>query len=224
MIKKLLGLIGVAIFCLSCGGISSAAQLQVGPGEQYTQLQEAVDAAQSGDRIIVKPGRYEADMPIYLKGKQNLQIAGEGQVDIICTQMDKNVIQLEECENIQLSNLHAQHDPGVTIRTCNGAVVLVGNSQKIRIEGCELNGSGAIGVKCYKSQEITIARNNIHNNSLFGIWLIDTGPVVIEENIIAKNKTAFDFRWSHDIYGRKNQVQDNNDDMHLYETNNVTLN
>lgn len=43
---------------------ASAASLTVGPGEMYTTIQEAVDAADPGDTIIVMPGEYTEDVVI----------------------------------------------------------------------------------------------------------------------------------------------------------------
>jgi nitrous oxidase accessory protein NosD len=51
------------------GGVSLAATLTVGPGQAYTTIQSAIDAASAGDTINVKTGLYNEDLVI---NKNNL--------------------------------------------------------------------------------------------------------------------------------------------------------
>ncbi len=55
-------LLGVLII-LSTGALSGET-LRVGPGEAYTDIQSAIDAAKDGDTVLVDPGEYTITRPL----------------------------------------------------------------------------------------------------------------------------------------------------------------
>lgn len=64
----------VALAALLAPGGADAADLRVGPSEAYTDLDDALAAASSGDRILVTPGTYTGDYRVTRK----VEIVGVG--------------------------------------------------------------------------------------------------------------------------------------------------
>ena len=56
----------------------------------------------------------------------------------------------------------------------------------VLIEKCDLNGSGIVGIAAYRTKNLTVSNNFIHQNSQYGI--IYQGPQIeIKGNIFEKN-------------------------------------
>jgi hypothetical protein len=67
----------MAVLCIfSLVGTGAAAQIEVGDGQEYRTIADAVNAADSGDIILVKEGIYSIDDSVFLK--ENIVICGAG--------------------------------------------------------------------------------------------------------------------------------------------------
>ena len=69
-------MLGVAMLWVSLSGF---AEDRLVP-EVYPTIQEAIGAAGSGDRVVVAPGQYTADVPITFLGKAITVVAEAGMV------------------------------------------------------------------------------------------------------------------------------------------------
>ena len=63
-------------------GVSTAATLTVGPGQAYTTIQSAINAASAGDTINVKAGLYTEDLDIDKNNLALKSIDGPGLAEI----------------------------------------------------------------------------------------------------------------------------------------------
>ena len=217
-------LVGVVLVCFLCMGTGngSAAELKVGgPGKTaYRTLQDAVKAAKTGDIIVLEEGLYMSPGMISIKGKEKLTIMGKGKVELICSDPDAHVVELEDCKNIILRNIKSRHDPVQKNVICGGNVFSIKTSQDISVEGCELNGCGAVGIRSYQSKGIVVKDSFIHHNSNVGIWLISSENVEITQTKIANNLTGVHAVWSNGVSIRQCEFLQNSSDLERHDTEN----
>ncbi len=194
------------LFTLLCN-VSFAKTIHVSLGGET--LQQAINMALSGDKILISGGTYETKKPIEIKGKSNLTIEGQQEVWLLCDDVNVDVINITNSKNIRLIRLKARHKKPLKKYQCHGSVVNITNSSKIHIEGCELNGSGAIGVYASNCKNIVITKNYIHKNSFTALYLYQSTNIKITYNRIMNNKSfisLMDIKYL-EMYG--NTIQNN---------------
>ena len=176
--------------------ISARAPLVVGPGMAYSTPQEAVDACRDGDTILIMDGTYTFEKGIELFEKNNIKIIGRDNVELVCTNMDDNVMWIVTCSNITIKNIKARHTDPTKDERCYGNVFAIDTSRIITIENCDINGCGAIGVYSMGGSKIMLRQNHIHNNSLWAVQHNGVGylqavdnmdDLYFEDNIIENN-------------------------------------
>lgn len=173
---------------------TAAAQVRtVGAGERYPTIQLAVEAAEPGDVIQIKPGTYFSLQPVVIAYKDRLTILGQAGVHIMTPNIFRGsdylpVVAILHSSNIAVSSLHAMHDRQPAWGSgCGGPVIFAENSSNVSIEACELNGSGAIGIQAVGVTDLTVKNNYIHNNSHCALELRNCAAVSIRDNKIINN-------------------------------------
>ncbi len=150
---------GFLVSILLCTPILPAAQLNVGPGEIYTTIQSAIDAAAGGDEVIVAPGAYD----------ENIDFGGKAIIVRGTNPLDWDVV-------------------GSTVLTPSAGTASVrstsGESEDSVLEGLTVSGSG-VGIYCSNST-ITVKHCVIRDNESFGVYAYQ-GPVYITNCIIRDN-------------------------------------
>jgi parallel beta-helix repeat protein len=155
----------------------------VGKNGNYPTLNLAVKDAENGDTIKVLAGTYIADDNIDIEKKRDLYIYGEGEVNILCSDYNRNVISLWKCNNIYIHNLNVRHTNSDGY-FCAGNVFSISDSWNIKIEDCDINGCGARGVVTYESENITLKNNHIHNNSRWAVVYYETGLLTETDTLV----------------------------------------
>jgi len=61
-------LLSFVVVCCAAVGAWSQVVLRVGPGQQYATIQSAVDAARTGDAILVYPSTYKESVSVNKNG------------------------------------------------------------------------------------------------------------------------------------------------------------
>lgn len=116
--------LSLTAFSLSASAFANV--LVVGPGQTYTTIQAAVNAAADGDTILVKPGTYTASVQIIGKG---LTIAGDGPTRPSIP------------NGIKIKDLPAGHTVVLQrLQQTYGALFCLHDSGEMRFEGCDFTG------------------------------------------------------------------------------------
>lgn len=192
MVKRLIALMVFFSFWATADSVLAEVR-NVGPGERYPTIQLAVEAAESGDIIQIKAGTYFSLQPVVIAYKDRLTLLGQGSVHIMTPNLFRGndylpVIAILHSTNIAVDNIHAMHErQPVWGSGCGGAVITVEHSANVNIEGCELNGSGAIGIQAAGATNLVIKNNYIHHNSFSAFDLRDCAVISIKQNRIEHN-------------------------------------
>jgi len=171
--------------------VAFAGTLKVGPNQQFSEIQEAINAAHDYDMIAIEPGKYRSNNQITINGRHGLIIEGASRdkVQILLTDPEQPVFRIENSTGIRIANIGARHDPPVKHMNCNGAVIWIIDTEYATISNCELNGCGSIGILSGNNLKLTIIDNYIHHNRDVGLSLSDTTGLV-KGNIIVDNRTS----------------------------------
>ncbi|MBA5865242.1 MAG: hypothetical protein GDA67_00935 [Nitrospira sp. CR1.3] len=166
----------------------------------FTSIQEAIDSAQKGDTVFLKPGRYQQDVTVHSKEQVKLVGAGREQVTLLGREDVVGVLHVGKwpygAANIEISDMTINEHGGHAVGLFNGRGVLLKRltvngmvfSQQVqdaRIEDCTIGGSETTGVQFADSQAVLIA-NFIHDND-HGVNVAGKSEVRLERNIITRS-------------------------------------
>ncbi len=172
----------ICIILLSLGATAAARTHRFEPSDAG-RLGSAFEQLQSGDRVVLESGRYPLRRGLVLNGVEGVTIEGHGRVELVLEQLEEPVLSLVRCRRIEISNLRARHRQPAHEYVCEGAVINLNNSKKVKIWDCHLNGCGAAGVFAMGSDEVVIMRNRIFNNTYAGVWLQNSHAHVLHNKI-----------------------------------------
>ncbi len=165
--------------------------IQVGPGQTYTTIQAAINAATSGDVIEVAAGTYNEDILV----NKTLTISGAGQGQSIITgplggskhtvSLDANNIVFEGFTVTRAGNNTT--DWGSTNLNDQG-ILITQLKSGCTIQDCEVTGNRN-GIYLNNTQGHTIKNNNIHFNRTGIQFVNDVSNCVLHDNDITDNWT-----------------------------------
>ncbi len=169
--------------------------------DDYPTIQEAIDAASSGDTILVHEGMY-ADGEIIVN--KPLTLAAKGQVivdglhtatDVFCITSNSVVIE------------------GFIVKNAQYAGILLFHVDNCRIEGNTV-ANNYIGIEIGYGGYNNVVKGNKISNNYFGVYLCGmfrpTDCNVVEENVAENNSYAIDIIYSHRNVIRHNTLNNNN--------------
>ena len=130
-----------------------------------------------------RPQSYYLVSGIVLYQYSNLIIRSETLVNIISKNSYDNILSFENCENISLKNIAIYHTP----ETCNGSVLKLLSSSKIKVNNCYLNGSGGIGVSLIGTDNAIFNNTEIFNNVFYAVYSINSNHIQFKNCNIYEN-------------------------------------
>jgi hypothetical protein len=159
----------------------SSSVLTVGPGQQFSTIQDAINAASPGDKIHVFSGIYTEDVLI---NKHNLTLIGENKSATII-QASTYGIKVLDVNNTKIMGFTIQggSQGGVVVYYYSNKTIIKDNIIRDNNVGVALHGYGT----SLAAINETVVGNNITNNLGAGILVWNTEGDVIRANNITIN-------------------------------------
>ncbi len=165
----------------------------------YVSIQEAIDAAQSGETIWIKAGTYAEDVTVH--SKEGLKIIGEKMELVILTGLKRvGTLHLGKwpygAMNVEIHNLTVTQHGGLGLGIFNGSGLLLKHIhvkgmvfgqevEDVRLEDCIIGGSETSGV-AFANSKATLIGNFIHDND-HGVAIGGTSEVLLKHNVITRS-------------------------------------
>ena len=147
----------------------------------FVTVGAAVEAAQPGDRILVRPGLYKEGLVI----SKPLELLGDGPVaDIVIRAEDADAL-LFKANIGRVANLTLRQNGG------EGSWHCVDIAQgHLELEGCDITSQSLAGIGIRNGADPTLHRNIIHDCVQSGVYVYDNGLGTLEDNDITGNALA----------------------------------
>jgi parallel beta-helix repeat protein len=146
----------------------------------FTTLKAAIRAAEPGDRISVRPGRYEERLVV----EEPLEIFGDGPLSNIEIRAHGTHVLVFEARQGRVSNLTLRQVGG---NDCHGVEIRRG---QLQLDGCDINSQSAACVAILDGAESLLRKNKIHDGKKSGVLIRDGGQGTLEDNDITGNATS----------------------------------
>ena len=198
---------------VSLVGISSAAATIYVP-DDYSLVQDAVNAATEGDTIVVRSNTYFENVVV----NKPLSLVGEGMPTIDAQRIGSAIeITADGCEVKGFRCVNAKH-PG------NAGIKVWSENNIIENNTCEENN---YGIYFYRSSNNTVSNNKIYDNCYSGVDLYRSSNNTISNNKIYDNCYHGIYLWggsSNNTISNNKICENNNDGIHLSSSNNKITN
>ena len=165
----------------------------------YITITEAIEAANPGDKILVRPGLYQEGLVI----DKPLEIVGEGERSEIEVRATGKPALVFKTTNGRVANLTLRHTSGKGLSSC------INISQgRLTLEDCDISSQDIGCVSIHHGADPRIRRNKIHGG-LFGISINKDGQGTIEENdIFGNTNCGVEISFGGNSTLRKNRIYD----------------
>jgi len=158
------------IMCAALAVPASAANLTVGAGGQYNTVQQAVDAANAGDTVLVAPGTYTENVvvnkPLTITGNATVQAADSG-------------------KDVFMVTSQGVHIDGLTL-TGGASGVDVANASSCVITNINAHGN-VRGVYLASATNSEVRNSNLSNNG-YGVYCDYATSNTISNNVATGEK------------------------------------
>ena len=177
--------------------------------DMAAKFQDTINASQPNDTIVLRSGIYRYKKGLRIHNVDNLRIEGRGEVWILVEDLYDDVFQIKESSNITIRYIKARHVRPLGQFNCEGAVIRIIQSSRIWVDGCELNGSGAVGIRAFESRDIIATNNYIHSNTLAAFMIMQSRWIAIHYNTIVNNGSSVYSLGTASIRMNKNIISNN---------------
>ena len=156
--------------------------------DKFPTIQEAIDAAQPGDLITLRPGTYRESVSL----KDGVRLAGDrsGACRIVPPDGAVALILVRGVRGSAIENLvlDGTDAPAPSARLDGIAI----SDSEVKVSGCTVRGMSGSGIVVHGSDTVAeIDDNQVENNGVNGILLLRTGPTAtVRKNQARHNKGA----------------------------------
>lgn len=177
--------------------------------QRIQDLQTLIDQTPDDTALRLPAGTYIINKGLLVKSRTGLSIIGEKGTAILLTNLDQDVLAIEDSRNIRIFNLLLRHHTPLKTYECHGSVVRIDKSKDITLANNELNGCGAVGVSAQQSAGLTIEHCYIHSNSFNALYLSDLQGVRLWSNVITHNANTLQLYNVTEVQMSDNVISDN---------------
>jgi F-box protein 11 len=147
-------------------------------GDHLT-ITEAIEAANPGDRILVRPGLYQEGLVI----NKPLEIIGDGNLDDVVVQATGKNTLLFKTTMGRVANLTLRQMGG---GDWSGVNIAQG---RLELDDCDITSQSIACIVIRGGADPRLRRNRVHDCEV-GIFVLDNGQGVLEDNDIFGNTSA----------------------------------
>jgi nitrous oxidase accessory protein NosD len=208
-------LLGIGIFAISAPAMLEAASVKVNPGES---IQEAVDAAAPGTKIIVYPGIYteshggEAAVRVT---KDNISLMGK---------VDKKAPGDEGKVILKYDPNHPYMDPVDPNRERDQSGIWAHQVNGFRVSGFTVEGFPGNGIVTWGVTKFKIMKNESRNNLVNGIWPVLSAKGMVKSNVsYGSRDTTLWVEASEDVKVLKNELYHSPTGLEITVSKNVKV-
>ncbi len=202
----------VALVCTSCHGPHKATQAGKPATTAVTQavdVQRLIDEAEDNGLVQVPTGRYVLPKGLTVTNRKGLRIVFKKGAAILVDDVTQNVVSIIDSEHISIENAKLGHLTPLAEYECHGNVVDVRDSTNVRIQSCDINGCGAVGVFARGSSGIVVEGSHVHRNTFNAFYLHGCRGVRIERNVVEHNANFMQAYEVDDLQMSHNVIRDN---------------
>jgi len=157
-----------------------AAEIVVKPsGGDFSHIQDAIDAANPGDTVVVEGGVYTEAVQM----RSEISLIGRNHPEIEANGTPWAVL-LDRVERASVSGFSIRHTPPPRART--STAVDIRRARSVAVLGNTIEGASTIGLGVAESTDISIAHNNIRSCGHRGVDVWDA-EVRIVNNFLYRN-------------------------------------
>ncbi|MCI0846190.1 MAG: right-handed parallel beta-helix repeat-containing protein [Chloroflexi bacterium] len=180
----------------------------MGRSDHFT-IGEAIEKAESGDRILVRPGLYQEAMVI----NKPVEIIGDGNLEDIVVQASGANVLLFDTTMGRVANL--------TLRQLEGKDSFCVNVTRGRLflEDCDITSHSLACIAIYGGADPRINRNRIHGGKQSGVMIYDKALGTLEDNDIYGNAfSGVEIKGDGNPALRRNRIYDNRESgVYIYD-------
>ncbi|MCK5841865.1 MAG: right-handed parallel beta-helix repeat-containing protein [Candidatus Sabulitectum sp.] len=163
--------------------------------EEYFDLEfQIMSAVAAGKNEIRFPmATYLCETTIILSNLSNMDIIFEPGSRILLDDTEQHVIQLQNCENINISGGYFSHVEPEEFGYCQGSVFDLVRSNSITVDRCEVRGCGKVGFFVTQCSSLFITNCVIKDNTQAAFRIVSVDELLIADCVISDNDHLFTF-------------------------------
>jgi parallel beta-helix repeat protein len=164
----------------------------------YTTITKAIESAEPGTRILIRPGFYREALVI----DKPLELIGDGErKEIVIEAKGANIIHFKT-EFGRVSNLtlrQAGGDKFFGIKISQG---------RPELEDCDITSQSLSVIAIHDGADPRVRRNSIHDGKEGGVYVFNNGKGTLEDNNLYKNRlSAVEVKTGGDPTIRRNKIE-----------------
>ncbi len=203
-----------------------AKSFKVGPGQDYSSIQAAVDDALDGDKVIVYPGTYQEPhanpaavtitKSLKLVGKENKKLGEAGRVVIVPNPGQLHGILVEGSESLHIDGIQIKK---MTVQGFEKNGIWLRYVDNFKIDSNRSIDNGENGIWPTLSANGLVKKNVSYGSDDSALWVEGADNVRVLSNELYDSVTGLELTISSNVEMSKNVVYNNTVGVGIYHPN-----